>query len=67
MRKSLLDGSDAAGVLTVDDIADFLRKLELLLGYNFAVLDDIYCDIMVDERQNIRSFPAHRQECFHIP
>ena len=54
MRKSLLDGSDAAGVLTVDDIADFLRKLELLLGYNFAVLDDIYCDIMVDERQNIQ-------------
>ena len=54
MRKSQLDGSDAAGVLTVDDIADFLRKLELLLGYNLAVLDDIYCDIMVDERQNIQ-------------
>ena len=54
MRESLLDRGDAAGILTVDDIADFLWKLEIFLGYDLAVLDDIYGDVVVDECQDIQ-------------
>ena len=52
--KPLLDGSDAAGILAVDDVFDFLWKRHYLFGDDFAVFDDVHGDIVVDDCQNVK-------------
>ena len=49
MIQLLLDGSDAARILAADHIGDFFRKSKRFLGYDLAVTNDIYGDVVVDE------------------
>ena len=50
----LLNGGNAAGILTFDNIADFFRKGQCRLFYHFIVLYNIYCNIVIDKAQNIQ-------------
>ena len=54
MREPLFNGSDAPGVFAFDDVPDFLREGELPFIYDFSILDDIYRNVMVYERQYIQ-------------
>ena len=49
LRQLLLNGGDAAGILAADHIGDFFRKSKRFLGYDLAVTNDIYGDVVVDE------------------
>ena len=50
----LLNGGNAAGILTFDNIADFFRKGQCRLFYHFIVLYNIYCNIVIDKAQHIQ-------------
>ena len=50
----LFDGSDTAGVLAFNDIVDFPGEYQFLFIYDFAVLDHIDGDVMVDEGQDVQ-------------
>ncbi len=52
--ESLLDGSDAAGILAVDDVHQPLGQGELLFLHDLAVLDDIDGDGVVDEAKGVK-------------
>ena len=52
--KTLLDRSDAAGILAGDNIHDLLRKRELALFDDFAVLNDIDRNIVINKAEDIK-------------
>ena len=54
MWKLLLDGGDAAGVLTVDHIGETLGKLDRFLFYDLLVFDDVNGDVMVDVTKHVQ-------------
>ena len=47
--KLLLDGSDTARILAGDDVLDLLGKVQFLFLIDLVVLDDVDCDIVIDE------------------
>ena len=53
MRELLLDRCDAAGVLAANYICKSLRMMESFLLNDFAVLDDVDCDLIIDETDHI--------------
>ena len=52
--KLLLDGSDTARIPAGDDILDLLWKMQFLFLIDLVVLDDVDCDIVIDESQCIQ-------------
>ena len=52
--KLLLDGSDAAGILTFDYIYNFLGKSKGFFLYNLAALDYVNGYVVVDESKNVK-------------
>ena len=54
MIQTLLDRSDAARILTFDYIYDLLRKLQLFLGNDLFIFDDIYSDVVINKTKNIQ-------------
>ena len=51
--KLLLDGSDTARIPAGDDILDLLWKMQLLFLIDLVVLDDVDCDIVIDEAEDV--------------
>ena len=51
--KLLLDGSDTARIPAGDDILDLLWKMQLLFLIDLVVLDDVDCDIVIDEAEYV--------------
>ena len=51
--KLLLDGSDTARIPAGDDILDLLWKVQLLFLIDLVVLDDVDCDIVIDEAEDV--------------
>ena len=49
----LLDGSNAARIPAGDDILDLLWKMQLLFLIDLVVLDDVDCDIVIDEAEDV--------------
>ena len=60
----LLNGGNAAGIAAADNIFDFLWEMKLPLFYNFVILDDVDCDIVVDKAKNIEIEGLNR--AFHF-
>lgn len=54
MGKLLLYGSYTAGISALDDVLDLAGQDQLLFVHDFAVLDHIDRDIVVDEGQHIQ-------------
>ena len=52
--QSLFDGCDTSGVFAADHIADLFGKPELLFLHDLLVLNDIDCDVVIDESENIQ-------------
>ena len=51
--KLLLDGSDTARIPAGDDILDLLWKMQLLFLIDLVVLDDVDCDIVINEAEYV--------------
>ena len=62
----LLDGSNAARIPAGDDILDLLWKVQLLFLIDLVVLDDVDCDIVVDEARMSRSSASIGHSTFKI-
>ena len=54
MRKFLLYGSNTSRIFTFDDVFDFFGQHQIFFINDFAVLDHIDSDIVVDEREYIQ-------------
>lgn len=52
--QTLLDRGDAARVLTGDDVDELLWKRQFLFVDNYAVLDDVDGDVMIDKTEYIQ-------------
>ena len=50
----LLDGSDAARILAVNDVDQMMRQLQLFLLDNFTVFDDVHRDVVIDVAKHIQ-------------
>ena len=50
----LLNGSDASGIFTVDDIHKLFRELQVFFCYDPAVLDNVHGDAVVNKAQHIQ-------------
>lgn len=64
LRKLLLDGGDASGVLAMDHIGDLLGKLYGFLLNDLAILDDIDGDVVIDITENIKVY--HIETAFDL-
>lgn len=64
MRKSLLNGSDTAGIFAVNNVFDFFGEYQFLLLNNFAVFYNIYSNIVIYEGQDIKVH--HVNIAFHL-
>ena len=49
----LLDGSNAARIPAGDDVLDLLWKVQFLFLIDLVVLDDVDCDIVIDEAEDV--------------
>lgn len=65
MIQSLFDRSDAAGILTADDILDLTWKLQRFFRNDLSIFYDIYSDIMIDETENIQIHEVDRAFNLH--
>ena len=52
--QSLLDGSNAAWILAADNIYNLFRKTKVFFLNNLFILDDVYCNIVINEAQDIQ-------------
>ena len=72
MIQSLFDGCDAARIFAADHIFDLFRKLKQFLFYDLFILDDVDCDVVIDESQDIqihkidRAFDLHNIFASHL-
>ena len=54
VRKLLLDGGDAAGVLTFDYVYDFFGKGKGLFLYDLTAFNHVNGDVVVDKAKNLK-------------
>ena len=52
--QSLLNGSDAAGILTSDYVYNLLRKTKVFFLNDLLILNNIYGDIVINETKDIQ-------------
>ena len=63
--QSLFYRSNAARIFAADYVADFMRKMKTLLCNNFLVLDNIDCNIVINESKDIKIHKVNRTLDFH--
>ena len=65
MIQSLLDRSDAARILAVNHVADFVRQMESFFVYDLRIFYNIYGNIMINKTEDVQIHKVDRTLNFH--